>query len=154
MGLTAVILLIILGILLLLLEVLVIPGVGVVGFVGFVLMMAGIYFAYHIDNMTGHLSLTGSLLASVGLIWLAMRSKTWDRVALSKELDGKSPVASDTDIAVGDTGIAISRIAPMGTARINGKLVEVSSRGDFIDESTHVAVARIEGVKIIVTTQN
>lgn len=154
MGVTAIILLIVLGILLLLLEVLVIPGVGVVGFIGFVLILVGVYFAYQLDTTTGHIALGGSLAASIALAYLAMRSKTWDRVALSSELDGKSPAATDVGIAVGDTGVTVSRVAPMGTARINGKLVEVASRGDFIDENSPVTVIKVQGIKIFVTNQN
>jgi len=55
---------------------------------------------------------------------------------------------------VGDQGIAISRIATMGTARINNKLVEVASRGSFINEDTALTVIKVEGVKIIVTEQS
>lgn len=150
MTLTAVILIILLGLILLLLEILVIPGLGVAGIIGAILMLAGIFFAYRIDNTTGHLIFAGSLLASIGLIMLALRTKTWNRIMLKTEISGKVNTLEEDEIKPGDKGITVSRLAPMGKVKVNERFAEASARGEFINENTEVQVVKVEGGKIIV----
>jgi len=149
MTLTAIILLVILGVVLLLLEVLVLPG-GIVGIIGFAIIVLSIYLAYGKDNTTGHIVLASSVAVSVGLVYLSLRARTWDRLALNSNVESKSPAIDQDSIQVGDSGKAISRIAPRGTAKINGQLVEVTSLGDLIDEATELEVIKVEGTKIVV----
>ena len=132
------------------LEIFVLPGLGAAGIVGAVLMLAGIFFAYRIDNTTGHLIFAGSFLASMGLIALALRAKTWDRVMLKTEISGKVNVHEGNEIKPGDKGITVSRLAPMGKVKINEQFVEASAHGDFINENTIVEVIKLDGNKIIV----
>ncbi len=148
MTLTAIILLIILGIILLVLEILVIPGVGVVGIIGVILLLLGIFFAYRINNNTGHLIFAGSFLVAIGLIFLSLRAKTWNRVMLKTEIDGKVNILEG--IKVGEKGIAVSRLAPMGNVKINEQFAEASAQGEFIHENSEVQVVKVEGNKIIV----
>jgi membrane-bound ClpP family serine protease len=46
-------------------------------------------------------------------------------------------------VAVGDRGVAVTRLAQIGTAEINGKQMEVKSEDGFIDEKTPIRVTRI-----------
>ena len=60
----------------------------------------------------------------------------------------KTPGASH--VKTGDTGIALTRLALIGNAEINGEIVEVKSSGDFIREKTSIVVERIADGIIIV----
>lgn len=150
MTLTAIILLIILGLILLLLEILVLPGIGVAGVAGGLLMITGIFFAYRIDNTTGHFIFAGSFLASLGLIALSLRSKTWDRIMLKTEIAGRVNTLEGNEVKAGDKGVTVSRLAPMGKVKINDQYAEASAQGEFIDENTEVTVVKVDGSKIIV----
>lgn len=150
MTLTAIILLVLLGIILLLIEILVIPGFGIPGIIGIILMLAGIFFAYRIDNTTGHLIFAGSFLASIGLIALALRADTWNRIMLKTKISGKVNELEGKEIKVGDMGISVSRLAPMGKVKINDQFAEASARGEFINENSTVQVIKVEGNKIFV----
>lgn len=153
MTLTAIFLIIILGIILLLVEILVIPGFGIPGIIGIILIITGIFFSYRIDNTTGHLIFAGSFILSVALILLSLRAKTWNRLMLKAEISGKTNTL-ESEIKPGDTGVTISRFAPMGKAKINDQLVEASSQGEFISENVPVQVIKAEGNKIIVKPVN
>jgi membrane-bound ClpP family serine protease len=100
--------------------------------------------------MAGHLVLTGTFVMTVLILFLSLRSKTWKRLALSDEIDGKVNVIDLEKVKPGAKGKTVSRLAPMGKALINGEYYEVSTDGDFIDQQTEVVITRIEHNKIIV----
>ncbi len=151
MSLTVIAALIIVGLLFLILEVLVVPGTTVVGVVGFILMAIGIwqtYIAY--GSTTGHIVLAGTLVLSLGALGLSLRSKTWKRAMLNAEIDSKVNTYDESEIKVGDGGITVGRLVPMGKALINDQYFEVRSMGEFIDEQTEIIVVKIEFNKIYV----
>jgi len=150
MTLTIILLLILLGILLMLAEIFVIPGVGVVGIIGFVLMAVGVYLSYSFGTTTGHITLAATAVVSTGLLVIAFQSKTWDRLAVKSQLTGKVNVLDAEQVKVGDVGLTVSRLAPMGKVKINDHYVEAKSFSTFIDESTPVEVVKVERSKIIV----
>ena len=151
MSLTVIAALIIVGLVFLILEVLVVPGTTVVGVVGFILMAIGIwqtYVAY--GSLIGHSVLAGTLVLSLGALGLSLRSKTWKRAMLSAEIDSKVNTYDESAIKVGDEGVTVGRLVPMGKALINDQYFEVRSMGDYIDEQTKVVVIKIEFNKIYV----
>jgi membrane-bound ClpP family serine protease len=148
---TIILVLILVGLLFLILEILVVPGTTVVGIVGFILMAIGIWqtYAFH-STTTGHYVLAGTLVLSIGAIVLSLRSRTWNRAMLHTELGGRVNMHDLAKIKIGDEGIAISRLAPMGKALINDEYYEVSSPGEFIDEGKAIVITKIEHKKIFV----
>ncbi|NCA85012.1 MAG: hypothetical protein EOM83_05475 [Clostridia bacterium] len=148
---TIILVLILVGLLFLILEILVVPGTTVVGIVGFILMAIGIWqtYAFH-STTTGHYVLASTLVLSIAAVALSLRSKTWDRAMLHTELDGRANMRDLAKINIGDEGISISRLAPMGKALINDEYYEVSSPGEFIDEGKAIVITKIEHKKIFV----
>lgn len=143
--------LIIIGLLFLLLEVLVVPGTTVVGILGFILMGIGIWQAYSIyGRPAGHYTVGATVIATVIMLSLALKSKTWRRMTLKSEIDGKVNLFEETKVKVGDTGKTITRLATGGNARINGEIYEVHSTGSFIDEGSEIIIVKIDQNKIFV----
>ena len=60
----------------------------------------------------------------------------------------------DLGIVPGDEGLTLSRLAPIGKARINGITVEAKSMDELIDENTPVEVIRVDGYNVIVKIKN
>ncbi|MGD1845890.1 MAG: NfeD family protein [Salibacteraceae bacterium] len=149
MTLTVIILIIVAGLAFVLAEILVLPG-GVVGIMGFALMITGIYFAYGLDTNTGHFVLTGTLVLTGGISYMAFKSKTWKKATLHTNVAGKVNTLNETPVQPGDKGKTTSRLAPMGTAKINGHYLEVKSHVDYLDPNTPVEVVKIEGGQITV----
>lgn len=143
--------LIVIGLLFLILEILVIPGTGVVGILGFALLVFAIYSTYASKGASaGHIALSGTVVLSLVSIIISIRAKTWDKMMLKSKIDSKVNKIDVDKIHVGDEGISISRIAPMGKARFSEEYFEVTSTGDFIDQNCPLVITKIEGTKIFV----
>ncbi len=149
---TGIIVLIIIGLLLILVEFLLIPGITIAGLGGVAFISGGIIWAYvGYGSTVGHIVLASSLFSTVLLIFLALRSNTWKRFMLTTNIDSSVEDSADEEfIKPHDTGVTISRLAPIGKARINNMVVEAKSTGEYIEEKSEIEVIRIEGSKVIV----
>jgi len=145
MGFTLIIILVSLGFVLLLLELLVLPGNGVAAIGGFVLLGLSVWQVYaQYGNVAGSWALGALVVISIILIWFALRSKTWNRVALKSEIDSKADGQPDVPIYVGDQGVTVSRLAPAGKALINNDYFEVRTFGELVDPNQNIEVVKIE----------
>lgn len=155
MTIAGIILLIILGIILILLEFLVIPGVTIAGIGGFILLVGGVYLSYHYYGVeTGNYTLAGTAVLIVASIVLALRSRTWKKLMLRSSIDSKVNVIEEDKINIGDKGVTISRLAPMGKIQVNDEYYEAKTLNDFIDPNIEIVVKKIENNIIIVKPLN
>ncbi|MCP9611153.1 NfeD family protein [Coprobacter tertius] len=144
-------LLILTAIFLVVLEVFFLPGITIAG-IGSLLFFGGaIYYAFsNMGETAGYVTIIVSIVGCItGLIWF-MRSKSLDRMALKTDIDSKVPTEIDDTVHVGDEGIALSRLNPMGTVLIGEKRIEGKTRDEFIDEGTPIIVERVEHTNVIV----
>jgi membrane-bound ClpP family serine protease len=146
-----IIFLIVLGGFLLVLEFLFLPGL-VAGIIGFLLQVAGVWTSFHYFGNGNGLAVMGATVVLDGVMfWLLFKTGVWKRLSLQTELKGRMNTLDETPVAVGDTGITSSRLAPAGKANINGHFVEVHSfSGQFIDVQVSVEVVKVEHGKISV----
>ncbi|MEZ5196254.1 MAG: NfeD family protein [Bacteroidales bacterium] len=143
------------GFLFLLLEILVLPGTNIAGVVGFILIAIGIWQAYAVYGSTaGTITLAGSIVFSVVSLYYSLKSNTWKKATLNKNIDGKVNLVDANKIKIGDRGKTISRLAPMGKALINGEYFEVKTTGEFLDQEVEIEVIKIEFSQIIVKPIN
>ena len=149
MSIALIITLILLGIICLVLELLVIPG-GIVGIIGFLMMVGGVIGAYTHGVMVGNVVALGTVAITVFSVVMMLRSKTWRKLMLKTNIDSKVNEIDEEKIKVGMTGVAISRLAPMGKGKFDGETVEISSVHGFIDEKSEIVITKIEGNKIFV----
>ncbi|MDY0202288.1 MAG: NfeD family protein [Tenuifilaceae bacterium] len=149
---TGIIILIILGLLLFVVEFLLIPGVTVAGIGGLASLLGGVIWAYSsYGNTIGHITLISTIFLTLLTIALALRSKTWKKFMLNTNIEGsvEDPEVK-IDIKLGDEGISVSRLSPMGKVRINDVVMEAKSAGEYIDSREEIIVIKIEGSKPIV----
>jgi membrane-bound ClpP family serine protease len=145
LSLSVIAMLVLVGLVLLLLEILVIPGTGVAGIVGFALIGVAIWQAFtHHGAVAGVVTVAVTVVLSVALIYWALKSKTWKRISLNNSISGKVNVVDEQAVKVGDKGVTVGRLAPMGKAEISGNYYEVKTQGDFLDQNTPVEVIKIE----------
>lgn len=143
------------GFLFLLLEILVLPGTNIAGVLGFVLLGIGIWQAYAVyGGFAGTIALVLIVIFSIIALYIALKSNTWKRASLNKNIDGKVNLIDGDKIKPGDQGKAISRLVPMGKAIINGEYYEVKTSGEFIDQETKIEVVKIEYNKVFVKKIN
>lgn len=142
--------LIIIGLLLLFAEILLIPGVGVAGILGLLSLGGSCFYAFNQMGSTAGAVVTAvNVLLVIALSIYVLRAKTWKRLTLDTNIDSKA-VAADLDIEVGDKGVTITRLAPMGSARFSGLIVEVKALEGLLDPGVDVEVVLIEEGKIYV----
>ena len=150
-----IIVLIVLGVLLLLLEFLVFPGITIAGIGGGLLIGGGILISYvHYGSQVGHITLVVALLFCGGVLLFALKSRTWNKLMLDTQVKGKVESFKDDSIHEGDSGIAITRLAPMGKVMINDITMEAKSNGPLIDVNTPIEVVKVMKKSIIVKSKN
>lgn len=144
-----VIFLILLGIIFLLAEILLIPGVGIAGILGILSICGSSYYAFaYLSPWTGTIvTFINVVLLSI-LIFFALRSKTWKKFELKTVIEN---TAEEKKVEVGDKGVTVTRLGPMGTARFNDRSCEVTALEGMIAPGVTVEVAHIEKNKIYVT---
>ncbi len=152
MSILAIIIIIVLGILLFIVEFLLIPGVTIAGIGGAILMGVAVYMSYKTHgNTVGNYTLIATLILTIGMFVYALRAKTWNRLMLKKDIDGKVEVGLEKEtIKVGDRGESITRMAPVGKVLINGLVVEGKSQRGFMDQHTPVEVIKVLNTQVII----
>lgn len=147
-------LLIIAAVILFLAELFFIPGISIAGFSAFGCLIYANYYAFvYMGTTAGVITLIASAIACIGSLVLFMRSKTLDKLSLKKEISSSVDRQVEKSIKVGDKGISLTRLALMGNADIEGKIVEVKSVDGFLDEKTPIVVVRISNGIILVQKQ-
>ena len=151
---TVIVALIAIGLLMVVIEILVIPGGGLAGILGFVLMVAGVWLSYSRMGLTaGHITISSTLLLNLVVLIYALRSKTWEKAMLKRNIDSRVNIIDEAELRVGDTGKTVSRCSPSGKALINGKFFEVHARSEFIDEDVDIEVIKVEKNKIFIKSK-
>ena len=137
------------AILLILAEIFLLPGITLAGIGGAIFAIGGVVFAYTVGIWVGHLTLSLSIITFGIIAWL-LRSRSFNKIALKTDIDSKLISSRDLGIEPGDEGITLSRLAPIGKARIKGINVEAKSQDELIDENTPIVVIRVDSYNVIV----
>ncbi len=151
MDLIIVIATIVAGLVLFIAEVFLIPGLSLAGIASAGCLVFVNYYAFaHLGVAGGFITLLISVAAYLLIFFWFIRSKSIDKLALQKDIDSTVGTPEQSAVKVGDEGIAITRLALIGNAEINGNIIEVKSAGGFIDERTPIVVDRIqEGIIMV-----
>jgi len=136
--------LIIVGIVLMVVEMLLIPGFGISGLGAIAAFGYANYYAFtELGNLAGFITLFASLVSAILVITFVLRSRAIDKLGLNKKIESTVATEASKQVKVGDTGVAITRLALIGNALINDHIIEVKSCDGFLDENTPIIVERI-----------
>lgn len=151
MDILIIVLLIIAAVILFLIELFVIPGISWAGISALIcIVYANVYAFANLGIGAGFITITVSLITCIGTLVLFMRSKTLDKLALKKDITSKVDKRAEESVKIGDTGFCSTRLALIGYAEIDGKIVEVKSMDGFLSEKTPIIVSRIdEGIILV-----
>ena len=135
-------------------EVLFVPG-GILGILGGLLLIYAIYLPYnegytieaHINTVIIFIILTFSLFKII-------KHKSWRRVELKTNIDSSVKEDYRSVVNIGDKGVCISRLTPIGSIRINNKTYEAKSDTGFLDPKTEIEVINITKNEIIIKPIN
>jgi len=147
-----IIFLIILGIVLLLIEVTILPGITIAGVGSFLVLVYSVYLAFTTyGSLIGFLTLAFVLIVAPLLVYKLFKGKTGKSMVLNTVLHGFVNEINPEKVKVGDIGITIGRLAPMGKIKVNDEVVEVRSTGTFVNPGERVKIISIE--KSLVTVE-
>ena len=147
--------LITLGIFLVIAEVLFIPGVFIAGTLGVILSIWGVTISYDAYGSTiGTITMIAAIIGNISAFVITLRGKTWERFSLRESHTSKVNEHGSDFLNVGDKGIALSVLKPIGKALFNDKEVEVRTKGNYVEENSDIEVISIDSNKIIVRKFN
>jgi membrane-bound ClpP family serine protease len=151
MDILIVVVLCLIGVLLILAEIFLIPGLTITALAGAASSIVGIYYAFsHLGVTTGLITLF-SILIIIGIACIYLvKSNALDTIALKTNINSTIAGKEPLKIAVGDEGMTVSRLNPIGKVRINDIIMEGKSVDDYIDEKTEIVVTKVNPTQLIV----
>ncbi len=144
--------LIFLGILFLVAELVLLPGLSIGGLLSLVCYGSALYVAFTDYGVgIGLLTLAVILLLSLAAVVLSLRAKTWQRFSLEQKINSSSStLPAQQEIRIGDRGVTVSRLSPMGRVEIKGKSFEAKSADAYVDPKREIEVVGFENSNVIV----
>ena len=142
------------GVLMIVVEIL-LPTVGILAGLGVAAMFYSIILALGGD--IGALAALGIALAiSVAVFMLTVSrlpsSRLWSKVVLhtsARSEQGYVSAAQQSEL-IGKLGEVLTELRPSGTARIDGRPIDVISEGAFIAKGAQVVVLSVNGSRVVV----
>lgn len=139
------------GLLLVIIEIFFLPGITIAGISALFFFGSAVYYAFtSIGVNAGMLTTIISVFVCIGGVLFFMRTRMLKRISLDTTINSVAPTKIPQNIKVGDSGITVSRLNPMGHVMINGNAVEARAQESFLDENTQIQVEKIESTVVIV----
>ena len=139
---TLAILLLLAGLVLLVAEML-LPTQGVLGVLGAAALAACVVTCFRIDSRLGFAALVAMVLAAP-FAWVLF-VKVWPRTPVGRRMI-LAPAGADVaavPVAVGQTGVAVSELRPMGVCTFGDERVEARAERGTIPAGTRVKVVGV-----------
>lgn len=153
--LTMIIIMFALALVLCLVETFLIPGFGVCGVLSALCALIGLGAVFGMYGIVAGSIATAVVLLLGGLmLYWVMHSKRIERLSLHATIDSSVASEAQQTVRVGDKGVALTRLALVGMARLGSVEVEVRSASGFIDEGTPIIVTKINNNEIHVSRSN
>ncbi len=148
---TLIIILAALSLVLGLLEIFILPGFGFAGIGSIVCALVDAILIYNAYGFSwACIAVVVAILLLVLMLYIVANSRTFDRMSLKTSIDSTNATTEQLSVKVGNEGRAITRLALVGNAEIEGKQVEVKSSGEFINSGTPIRVIKVDKAQIIV----
>lgn len=134
------------------------PGFGVAGGLGIVAFAAIVVMQFLANSLTAALIVTAVLVLLLAVI-IVLFLRSFQKGALSRsrivnatavEGDSSPVVKQKSQSLEGKTGTAITPLRPAGIVEIDGKRLNVSTYGNFIEPGQPVTVVAVEGLNVFV----
>ncbi len=143
--------LILFGLGLMIVELIFIPGTTFVGLIGIAIYCYGIYQSFESFGSTvGWVVLVSTGVITITFTVYSLKTNAWQRLALKDINKGKVNEDLFDHLEVGQEGVTVSSVKPIGKAEFNNKQLEVRSEGNYIEENQPVRVIKIDNKRIFV----
>lgn len=147
--------LLLIGLVLIIVELVFIPGTTVVGLLGLIFTIVGIVISYsHFGNDIGFYILLTTMATTLAVLVYSFRSGAWSKFSLKSSMNSKVNEGIMDALQIGDEGVTVSTLRPMGKAEFNSKTFEVKTSGNYIERGEKVKITQIESHQIVVEPIN
>ncbi|HEY9048108.1 MAG TPA: NfeD family protein [Ohtaekwangia sp.] len=147
--------LLLIGLGLIIVELVFIPGTTVVGLLGLIFTITGVVISYsHFGNDVGFYVLMGTMVATLVSLFYSFRSGAWSRFSLKSSNNSKVNEGILSDLHIGDEGVTISTLRPIGKAEFHEQIFEVKTLGNYIEQGQRVRITQIYSNQIVVEPIN
>jgi membrane-bound serine protease (ClpP class) len=131
-----------------------IPG-GIIGAVAVVSLVLSIVFSFiFLGVKAGFIMLAVASVSIAVAFYLALKffpkSRIGQMLFLNKMIEGGVTSVALGSSLVGKKGSAMTDLRPSGTARIEGRRVDVVTQGDYIRKDQEIEVIAEEGSRVVV----
>jgi membrane-bound ClpP family serine protease len=151
----AVILLIFFGLGFIIAEIIFVPGTTLLGLFGLIFTIIGIIISYiSFGAGVGTIVLIISLIIGLGVLVYSLKSGVWEKFALKGSINSRVNEGEKEDLQVGEEGITVSSLRPMGKGEFKERIYEVTTLGNFLTADTKIRIVSIKNNKIIVEPIN
>lgn len=134
---------------------------GTIGTIGIVSVLIAV--ALSAPNLTAGLYAVIGVLLGAGASFLLLKifktrkRKLWSKLTLSDRLTseaGYSSMNEEYKALVGQEGVSLTDLRPIGTIRIEGKEYSGISNAEWIEKDTPIRVEEVDGTRILVRKIN
>lgn len=132
----------------------VIPSGGLLSVLAIGLLGYSLYFVFTALSLTAAvLFVIADLILIPAAIYIGIKLLAKSPATLSKSLSKEDGVVSqppELEGYLGMAGEAVTDLRPSGTALIDGKRLDVVTRGEYLEKSSEISVVSVTGNQIIV----
>jgi membrane-bound serine protease (ClpP class) len=147
-------------------EIFAIPGFGLVGLAGILAIVASLVLSqlgdfrlWSLEEFSGvvgrlSLSMIGAIALAAMLLRALPRWAAFNRLILRSQTGSAegyvaAPTEHDVEL-VGQEGVALSYLRPVGVGLFSGKRLEIIAEGEFIEAQTPVKIVEARGNRVVV----
>lgn len=146
---------ILIGLALTVLELFFIPGTTLVGLLGLIFSIAGVIITYrHYGSDIGLYILISTSLLKIGIIYFTFQRKAWNHFSLKSSIKSKVNEGITDGLEIGNTGITVSTLRPIGKAQFNDREYEVKTSGNYVENGIDIRITQISFNQITVEPTN
>ncbi len=132
----------------------ILPSAGVLSALAAGLFCYSLYLVFsNVSTFAGSVFLAVDLIIIPILVIFALKMLARSPATLRKTLSKKEGVLSQSpelEKYMGLSGVAITDLRPAGMARIDGRRLDVVSRGEYVDKESEIVVIKVTGNQIVV----
>lgn len=148
-------LLIFVGVLLMIAEIFLLPGVSVAAILSIISFVAALFFSYEYFSVIGFIVTIVISFVLLGLLfYISMRNKNLKRMSLEEVIDSKVSENADQFAVIGDKVTTKTRLNPIGSIVIDGRIFEAKSFTGLIEQKKEVEIVGFEDSIVVVKQIN
>jgi membrane-bound serine protease (ClpP class) len=131
-----------------------IPG-GIAGSMGALLAAVGVIMGFTLDPLFGLILLVASFVGGIIAFWLWLKvfpkTPVGKRIILQSDARTWHGFSNENSALLGKSGMAHTPLHPSGIAVIEGKRVDVVTRGEMLDKDAPIKVVEVQGNRVVVS---